>query len=664
MKGLNNKIQNMKKALLYLIFASLLNFANAQVTEIANVTTPGTLNTVAKSYLSIVTNLTIIGNIDARDFKTMRDSMPVLTVLNLSSATIAAYSGTAGTQDANKDSYAENTMPQYAFYNQQTYEGKTTLTSLTFSNNFTSIGECAFSFCSGLKGSLTIPSSVTYIGDKAFQECTGLTGSLTIPTSVTYIGWLSYSYCSGFTGTLTIPSSVSYISEEAFYGCSGLTGMLTIPSTVTYIGEGAFSACSGFSGFIVNPSNPYYSSINGVIFNKNKTILVEYPGGVTGSYSIPSFVDSITDDAFEECTGLTGSLTIPSSVTFIGYHAFFDCSGITGSLTFPSSVTYIGEDAFDDCPGLTSIFALNPVPLTGNNMGSDVFEYDNSIINLYVPCGSVNAYQATPQWNSFNILVNDRFVIISVSADTVASGSSVTFKADTSCISESALLQWQVNGKNEGTGKGIFNYIPVNSDTVTCNVTLNDTTTTSNAIVMNVLSLSVSKDTLNIDATANSQRIFSIYSNAAWTLTTSKTLTWLTPSSTSGSDTTLITLTATANTSSKQRIDTVIVSTNGVKSVNVIVTQEAGPSTGIIDLTINNVTLYPNPVTDYLSVSIPNPPSQTSITIYNLNGKEVYSSNVTSSITDINMSGYPSGVYLIKIISPDNGIITRKVIKQ
>lgn len=176
--------------------------------------------------------------------------------------------------------------------------------------------------------------------------------------------------------------------------------------------------------------------------------------------------------------------------------------------------------------------------------------------------------------------------------------------------------------------------------------------------------LSVTKDTLIIDGDINITRIFNIFSNNEWILKSNQS--WLSLSiTTSGTlnDTATIpvTITATANTSSTSRVATIIVNLNELADSAIVkVTQAAGPSTGVIDITGIDITLYPNPVTCYLKISIPNLPTQTSIIIYDLNGIEVYSSNVSSSISEVDMTRYSPGVYIVKIISPVSGIVRGK----
>ena len=230
----------------------------------------------------------------------------------------------------------------------------------TIPSSVTSIGQYAFIGCSGLTSvTFDSPSSVSSIGVGAFQSCTGLT-SVRIPFSVASIGQDAFFYCIGLTSvTFASPSSVTSIGGWAFDYCHSLTSV-TIPPRVTSIGDDVFNHCSGLTATNVEADNSAYSSLGGVLFNKPQTLLVRFPGGLGGSYAIPSTVTSIGDSALSWCEGLT-HLNIPSSVAGIGDYAFVGCSGLT-SVTIPSSVASIGDRAFSDCSGLTAIMveADNP----------------------------------------------------------------------------------------------------------------------------------------------------------------------------------------------------------------------------------------------------------------------------------------------------------------
>ena len=221
----------------------------------------------------------------------------------------------------------------------ETFYGCSSLTSITIPNSVTSIGNYAFYGCSSLT-SVTIPNSVTSIGSYAFYGCSSLT-SVTIPNSVTSIGDYTFYGCSSLT-SINIPDSIASIGSYAFRGCSSLTS-IKIPKSVVRIDSSAFSS-SGLASITVDSRNLEYSSVDGVLFNKNKTQLVTHPAGKGISYSIPNGVTSISSYAFSGCSSLT-SVTIPDGVTSIEPYAFQNCSRLA-SIAIPASVTTIYYGAF------------------------------------------------------------------------------------------------------------------------------------------------------------------------------------------------------------------------------------------------------------------------------------------------------------------------------
>ena len=269
-------------------------------------------------------------------------------------ASAATYSGSCGAAGDNLTwSFDTETglltisgsgaMADYTYSNSAPwYDYRKAITAVSLPEGLTSIGSRAFSYCSALT-SVTIPDSVTFIGESAFYNCYALT-SVTIPDSVTGIGKSAFTYCMSLTS-------------------------VNIGNSVTSIGSGAFLGCFSLTAIDVAVGNPNYTSVNGVLFDKAQTKLIQYPAVKPDtSYQIPASVTSIGNSAFYGCDALTG-VTIPNSVTSIGDYAFWGCSALT-SVTIPASVTSIGAGAFENCSSLPSV----TIPDSVTSIGSGAFD--------------------------------------------------------------------------------------------------------------------------------------------------------------------------------------------------------------------------------------------------------------------------------------------------
>ena len=219
------------------------------------------------------------------------------------------------------------------------------LTSLELPNSITTIGNGVFNYCSSLE-SLTLPNSITAIGYYAFRRCWFLR-SITLPNSLTTIGDYAFQDCNRLT-SITLPNSITSIGEGAFHGCSSLTS-ITLPNSITSIGYYAFSACSNLENIFVADGNTMFSSIDGVLYDKDASTLIR-------------------------------------------------CPLKKGSVTLPNSLITIGVSAFSGCDALERINMLRETPIECNP-GFSEEALKNAI--LYIPIGTLAEYEKVDPWRNF-----------------------------------------------------------------------------------------------------------------------------------------------------------------------------------------------------------------------------------------------------------------------
>ncbi len=268
----------------------------------------------------------------------------------------------------------------------------------------------------GSGGVVVIPSTINgfeakIIGDSAFSGCAGLT-SIILPDSLTSIVYYAFGECEGLTD-IEISGSVTDIGDRVFYGCTALKSIN------------------------VDGSNTVYSSVNGVLYNKEKTTLITYPAGADDYYEIPEGVTDIGDSAFDGCTGLT-SVTIPSGATGIGGYAFCGCIGLTG-VTLPDSVTDIGMGAFEGCTGLESIKLSDKVTV----IGEGAFRDCTGMKSITIPNGvsSISAYMFYGCNSLTSITISDNVTVIETRAfEGCTELTSVTLPGILASINECAFL--------------------------------------------------------------------------------------------------------------------------------------------------------------------------------------------------------------------------------
>ena len=223
------------------------------------------------------------------------------------------------------------------------------LKSVTFGSGMTNVPYAAFNGCTSL-ASVDIPSTVTSVSEYAFSGCSSL-ATVTFNEGLASIGSYSFNSCKALT-SVTLPESVTTVGGNAFSNCTALESFY-VGKSVTSLPVSAFSSDTALKSISVSADNDTFSSVDGVLFNKNVTDIVIFPRAKEGEYVIPDTVEKISDSAFDRANKIT-AVTIGKSVKSIGNSAFYSCTALT-KIVINDDCETVGERAFQGCTALQSV---------------------------------------------------------------------------------------------------------------------------------------------------------------------------------------------------------------------------------------------------------------------------------------------------------------------
>ncbi len=289
---------------------SIEAYTFSNCSTLTNVTLPGTVNAIDKCAFYSCNKLTAL---------TFPDSLEYLDCSAISDTAISilylpkALSQLLIPEFSNLDHITKfNAHPENQYYS--------TVNGVLFSKN----GNKLIRYPAGkLEAEYTLPEGVNDISDLAFYRAINLT-------------------------SITVSEGVEGIGKNAFSGCKSLK-YLAFPKSITSLAVSAFDNLDQLTALTVHPDNPAFTTVDGVLFNKEMTALILYPQNKSeATYTIPNTVKTVCNNSFRKVKALK-KLTFPEGLTTIEPYAFHECGDSTLTVTFPSSLEYIGKAAFYGC---------------------------------------------------------------------------------------------------------------------------------------------------------------------------------------------------------------------------------------------------------------------------------------------------------------------------
>jgi len=227
------------------------------------------------------------------------------------------------------------------------------LTSIHIPSGIEQVMSGTFSGCKMLVG-IDLPSGIKRIGAQSFYKCASL-NQINIPDSVEEIGQEAFAYCSKL-DMIQLPDRLTRLEHRVFSSCSSLSA-IRLTSHINSIANDAFESCVNLRSIDVAAENQTYSSQDGVLYDKTKSILIKYPkASPNRQFIIPDGVSEIEPHAFIHSDNLQ-NVTIPVTVKRIGSGAFLFCSKLDYA-NFQGTVPIMGDDIFEYCSDRFTIYCL------------------------------------------------------------------------------------------------------------------------------------------------------------------------------------------------------------------------------------------------------------------------------------------------------------------
>lgn len=500
-----------------------------------------------------VTNLSVSGTIDARDFRILRDSLPKIIELNLSAANIVAYKGTDGTLAYSSTNYLANEIPIYAFFDyNNTSKGKASLKSIIFPSTLTSIGEYSFKSCIGLTN-IDLSGSITTIKNDAFYGCTGLS-KVIIPGNLKTLGAYLFSDCTNLK-EVEIQAPISKLGGSTFLYCSNLR-KVTLPTTFAELSDNLFDFCTNLDNIEIPVS---VTKIGTLVFRECRNLR---------TIKIPNSVQKMGTANFLNCT-ILDNVVLSNSLDKIEESSFKDCAGLK-NIEIPNSIKNIGNSAFENCKSLSTIVLPKSLKIIGMNSfqqsGLVNVEIPDSVISIegsaFSSCYKIKSMKLSANLERIDYFAFDNCNLLT----TITIPNSVNFIGDDafqSCSSLSSIYSETSLPVALGANTNVFN----NVNTSTCVLYVNYKTKALYAIadqwknfpniVENSAGLYINSNTANLSATEGSSKQISVSSTSKWTVRSDKSWVNVIPVFDAGNES--VTITADANLNIVKRTARVII---------------------------------------------------------------------------------------------------------